>query len=65
MKKAYYKALSISYTHLALSHSFNVKALEMVGDSDNAQFYDRLAIEAEARSEMYLKKSEELPDLQD
>lgn len=59
MKNSYYKALSISYTHLALSHSFQAKACAMVGDASEEQFYERLAFEAEKMSDNYLKKAEQ------
>ncbi len=59
VEKSIYKALSISYTHLALSHSFQAKACAMVGDASEAQFYERLAFEAEKMSDNYLKKAQQ------
>lgn len=63
VEKSFYKALSISYTHLALSHSFQAKACAMVGDASEAQFYERLSVEAEKLSERYVEKSEEAEDI--
>lgn len=56
-KSDYYKALSISYTHLALSHSFNAKSCSILGDSSESKFYERIAFEAERLSDRYLEKS--------
>jgi Icc-related predicted phosphoesterase len=60
VEKSYYKALSISYTHLALSHSFQAKAFAVLGNSDQEQFYQRLSVDAERLSDRYIQKLQEV-----